>query len=71
MADALKPGPSPLLELRDVSKRFTRPPDLAERIVRLFGSAALLSFLAAYAVYAMWFISGWCFFSQVPHRRAL
>ena len=38
MADALKPAPSSLLELRDVSKRFDRPPDLAERIVRLFGA---------------------------------
>ena len=38
MADASKPGPSPLLELRDVSKRFDRPPDLAERMVGLLGA---------------------------------
>jgi len=34
-------------------------------IVRMFGLAALLSFLAAYAVYAKWFISVWCFFAGV------
>jgi peptide/nickel transport system ATP-binding protein len=39
MADAL-PHEQPLLELRDVSKRFDRPPDLAERMVRLFGAPA-------------------------------
>ena len=38
MADAPALNPAPLLELRDVSKRFDRPPDLAERIVRLFGA---------------------------------
>jgi len=38
MADALAQDPAPLLELRDVSKRFERPPDLAERIVRLLGA---------------------------------
>ena len=38
MADAFERGAAPLLELRDVSKRFDRPPDLAERIVRLFGA---------------------------------
>jgi peptide/nickel transport system ATP-binding protein len=38
MADAPALNLSPLLELRDVSKRFDRPPDLAERIVRLFGA---------------------------------
>lgn len=35
------------------------------RLVRVFGIAALLSFLAAYAVYAKWFISVWCFFAAV------
>lgn len=34
-------------------------------IVRLFGIAAFLAFLAAYAVYAKWFISVWCFFAAV------
>ena len=34
-------------------------------IVRLFGVAAFLAFLAAYAVYAKWFISVWCFFAAV------
>jgi peptide/nickel transport system ATP-binding protein len=38
MADAPARNPAPLLELRDVSKRFDRPPDLAERIVRLLGA---------------------------------
>jgi peptide/nickel transport system ATP-binding protein len=38
MADAFVPDPAPLLELRDVSKRFDRAPDLAERIVRLLGA---------------------------------
>ena len=38
MADAFVHGAAPLLELRDVSKRFDRPPDLAERIVRLIGA---------------------------------
>jgi peptide/nickel transport system ATP-binding protein len=38
MADAFVPDPAPLLELRDVSKRFDRAPDLAERIVRLIGA---------------------------------
>ena len=33
--------------------------------VRAFGVAALLSFLGAYAVYAKWFISVWCFFAAV------
>jgi uncharacterized membrane protein len=37
----------------------------SHRIVRVFGIAALLSFLAAYAVYAKWFISVWCFFAAV------
>ena len=34
-------------------------------IVRVFGIAALSSFVAAYAVYAKWFISVWCFFAGV------
>jgi peptide/nickel transport system ATP-binding protein len=38
MADGLVQEPAPLLELRDVSKRFDRPPDLAERIIRLLGA---------------------------------
>ena len=38
MADPTVESPAPLLELRDVSKRFGQPPDLAERIVRLFGA---------------------------------
>jgi len=37
----------------------------SHRVVRVFGIAALLSFLAAYAVYANWFISVWCFFAGV------
>jgi hypothetical protein len=32
-------------------------------IVRLFGIATFLAFFAAYAVYAKWFISVWCFFA--------
>lgn len=48
--------------------------------VRLFGIAAFLSFVAAYAFYATWFISVWCFFAallsgivllQFPGRPAL
>ena len=38
MAEPTVEDPAPLLELRDVSKRFEQPPDLAERIVRLFGA---------------------------------
>lgn len=34
-------------------------------MVRAFGIAASLSFLAAYAFYAKWFISVWCFFAAV------
>jgi hypothetical protein len=34
-------------------------------VVRLFGIGASLSFLAAYAAYANWFISVWCFFAAV------
>ena len=37
----------------------------SHRIVRVFGIAALLSFLGAYAIYAKWFISVWCFFAAV------
>ena len=40
MADSLSQDLSPLLELRNVSKRYGRPPDLAERIgitLRQFG----------------------------------
>ncbi len=33
--------------------------------VRLFGVAALVSFVAAYAFYAAWLISVWCFFAAV------
>ena len=37
----------------------------SHRSVRLFGVAAFLSFIAAYAFYATWFISVWCFFAAV------
>ena len=42
MADVPMPAPQmpPLLELREVSKQFARPPDMAERIVRLFAVPA-------------------------------
>ena len=33
------------------------------RTVKLFGVLALSSFAAAYAFYATWFISVWCFFA--------
>jgi uncharacterized membrane protein (DUF2068 family) len=33
--------------------------------VVVFGALALLSFGAAYAFYATWFISVWCFFAAV------
>lgn len=33
--------------------------------VKFFGSAALLSFMAAYLFYATWFISVWCFFAAL------
>jgi len=33
--------------------------------VRLFGIAAFVSFVAAYAFYAAWFISVWCFFAAI------
>ena len=35
------------------------------RMVRVFGVLALLSFGAAYAFYATWFISVWCFFAAL------
>ena len=34
-------------------------------MVRLFGAAALVSFVAAYLFYATWFISVWCFFAAL------
>ena len=34
-------------------------------LVRLFGAAALLSFIASYLIYARWFISVWCFFAAL------
>ena len=37
----------------------------SHRFVRLFGVAAFISFMAAYAFYATWFISVWCFFAAV------
>jgi hypothetical protein len=35
------------------------------RIVKVFGGLAMLSFAAAYFLYATWFISVWCFFAAV------
>ena len=35
------------------------------RWVVVFGALAMLSFAAAYAFYAMWFISVWCFFAAL------
>ena len=35
------------------------------RTVKVFGVLALLSFAAAYALYATWFISVWCFFAAL------
>jgi hypothetical protein len=35
------------------------------RMVQVFGALALLSFGAAYAFYATWFISVWCFFAAL------
>lgn len=40
-------------------------------MVRLFGVAAFLSFLAAGAFYAFWFISVWCFFAAVLSSTVL
>lgn len=37
----------------------------SHRIVKLFGVAAFLSFILAYAVYATWFILVWCFFAAI------
>ena len=37
----------------------------SHRWVRLFGVTAFLSFVAAYAFYAAWFISVWCFFAAL------
>ena len=37
----------------------------SHRMVRVFGVLALLSFGAAYAFYATWFISVWCFFAAL------
>ena len=37
----------------------------SHRSVKLFGLAALLSFIGAYAAYAKWFISVWCFFAAL------
>ena len=51
----------------------------SHRLVIAFGAAALFSFIAAYAAYARWFISIWCFFAAVlsaivllhfTHRRS-
>ena len=35
------------------------------RTVKFFGVLLLLSFAAAYALYATWFISVWCFFAAL------
>ena len=35
------------------------------RMVVVFGTLSLLSFGAAYAFYAAWFISVWCFFAAL------
>jgi len=35
------------------------------RVVKVFGTFALLSFGAAYYFYARWFISVWCFFAAL------
>jgi hypothetical protein len=37
----------------------------SHRSVQLFGIAAFMSFVAAYAFYSVWFISVWCFFAAV------
>lgn len=37
----------------------------SHRMVKLFGAAAFLSFMIAYAIYATWFISVWCFFAAI------
>lgn len=43
-----------------ISMLFSR-----HRAVKLFGIAALLSFVASYAVYTQWFFSVWCFFAAI------
>lgn len=35
------------------------------RMVRLFGGAIIVSSIAAYSIYAMWFASVWCFFAAL------
>jgi hypothetical protein len=35
----------------------------SQKLVNIFGAAALLSFGLAYAIYRQWFISVWCFFA--------
>ena len=35
----------------------------SHKAANLFGIAALLSFLASYAIYTLWFFSVWCFFA--------
>ncbi len=37
----------------------------SHRTVRAFGALALLSFVAAYLVYSVWFISVWCYFAAL------
>lgn len=37
----------------------------SHRMVKLFGVAAFVSFMLAYAIYATWFISVWCFFAAI------
>ncbi|MGB5096441.1 MAG: DUF6629 family protein [Porticoccaceae bacterium] len=35
------------------------------KVLMAFGFVALLSFVAAYAIYTLWFISVWCFFAAI------
>ena len=37
----------------------------SHRMVRVFGAAATLSLVGAYALYSTWFISVWCFFAAI------
>jgi hypothetical protein len=37
----------------------------SQKLVNVFGAAALLSFALAYAIYRQWFISVWCFFAAL------
>lgn len=37
----------------------------SDRVVKVFGVMALLSFAAVYYLYATWFISVWCFFAAL------